>query len=219
MKLRIVNTSVVVRGQDYNPSILNPDFLKSEKIVDEDWELSEQPLSTPVVSLVKFANGIVFVTEIGKVQVQDNKPPEDLYTSEVPALTRRYIGKLKYIRHTAVGINVTGFVDHSAAGNFLIEKFLQPGNWRHENLEGVNLKLVYSLPEASLNITLDRGTVTFADEEINRNGILLNANYHIDTTGDSLESTLREVDTAISRASEYYEHFFDIMKTIFDLED
>ena len=52
-----VAVSVVVTAEFHNPSILNPDFLASRKIVPENWEVKET-MTSPVLSFTAYENGI-----------------------------------------------------------------------------------------------------------------------------------------------------------------
>jgi hypothetical protein len=62
---------------------------------------------------VKYNNGIVFSIEANKFEVTDNNLSDDANTSQIPALARKYIESLKYVRYNAVGINFIGFIEHT----------------------------------------------------------------------------------------------------------
>ena len=59
---RLHAVTVVITAASHNPSMLNPDFLKTQRIVPSGWEVSES-VSTPPVSMIMFANGIQWVMD------------------------------------------------------------------------------------------------------------------------------------------------------------
>ena len=50
----LVELSVVLVATSNNPAIINPDFLKHNGILEEDRELKEDPVATPMVSQVAY---------------------------------------------------------------------------------------------------------------------------------------------------------------------
>jgi len=109
MKLRVFDTSIVVLAEGHNPTILHPAFLTSQDIVPQDWQLAEDPVCTPAASLVKYDNGIQFSVQSNRLQVFQAEPPENVGSSEIPALADRYIKTLPHVRYKAVGVNMRGF--------------------------------------------------------------------------------------------------------------
>ena len=62
------SVSVVVTAGFHNPSILNPDFLKSRGIVPMDWE-PKRTITTPQFSTIQFHNGIKWTVDQSKLTV------------------------------------------------------------------------------------------------------------------------------------------------------
>ena len=56
----LIELSIVLaaKADSNNPAILNPDFLRYNRIVDEDHEVQGSPITTPVFSQVAFKNGV-----------------------------------------------------------------------------------------------------------------------------------------------------------------
>ncbi|MBI3950040.1 MAG: hypothetical protein HY314_06260 [Acidobacteria bacterium] len=218
MKLEIVNTSVVVLAQQYNPTVLHPAFLTSEEIVPADWQVAEAPLCTILGSVVKYVNGLVFITESNKFQLIDNKPPDDLGASQVPPLAAKYIRRLPHTHYTAVGVNMLGFVACSNPEAILIERFLKAGVWNEDPLkpQALGLRFVYQVPQAVLHLSCNAGTFGRDQESDQKAGILLDANYHTDI---SAAASLEEAEKAIALFSQRYAHFTEVTKIIFELEN
>ena len=54
----LIELSVVLVADSNNPSILNPDFLHYNKIVDKGHGVLDSPISTPGFSQVAYENGV-----------------------------------------------------------------------------------------------------------------------------------------------------------------
>ena len=65
--LVIRELSVVIAGRHHNPSILNPDFLKLNQIVPQDWQLLQSPFCSDMISQVVFNNGVAVVSQQDKI--------------------------------------------------------------------------------------------------------------------------------------------------------
>jgi hypothetical protein len=182
MTIELVQASIVVTANLHNPSILHPSFLKSEGIVPPDWELAEQPpISTSAVSAVQFRNGIAFTVEPMKLQILDQRPPEDARGAVLPDLALRYVEALPKVRYTAVGINFTGFLEHAEPAKYLVDRFLRAGPWNAEPqpLRGIELKFVYESAERRLQLSVAPGGIQATQENARpRQGVVISGNHH-----------------------------------------
>lgn len=217
MNLEILNTSVVVLAKQHNPTILHPSFLVSEEIVPSDWEVDEPPVSTPVFAIVKYKNGIVFNVDENKFQVTDNQIKDDFRKSQVSDLACKYAQKLPHVNYKAVGINFKGFVECAKPETIIIDRFLKPGvaNFNSNRPKAFGLRIVYELADARLRLSCDSGRVKRAENEKERNGILIDANYHMDLPGNDVREEIKE---AILLFSEYCDNFVNVTGNVFNLE-
>ena len=216
MRLEVVSVNVVVTASSHNPSILHPAFLTSQGIVDTDWRLSEPPVCTPVLSLVKYENGIVFTAESEKLQVLDNEPGDDPASSLVPTLANQYVTKLPHVRYTGVGVNVKGFVEVAEARRLLVDRFLRPGPWNEPSLsvKALGVRLVYDIEGGRRRLSLDAGGLSRGGGP-NREGIVIDANYHSKATPPDLVTAVRE---ALDRFPRHCEDFGTTTRTVLCLE-
>lgn len=217
MKLEILNTSVVVLAKRHNPTILHPSFLASEGIVPSDWEVSEQPVSTPVFAMVKYKNGIVFNVEQNKFRISKDELKDDVGESQLPALACKYVQKLPHVKYQALGINFTGFIECTESEKVVMDRFLKPGiadfNGAHPQASG--FRFVYRLNDVRLRLSFDSGKVKRADDENERSGILIDANYHMDLPGRNIH---QEIEKSTSLYSVHYNHFTKVTRSILALE-
>ena len=218
MKLEILNTSVVVSAKQHNPTILHPSFLSSQGIVPSDWEVAEPPVSTPVFGMVKYKNGIVFNVMENRFQVTKEELKNDVGECQVPALACKYVQKLPHVKYEAVGINFKGFIECADPETLVMDRFLKPGiadfNGAHPKASG--FRFVYQLDDVRLRLSFDPGKVKRAEGENERNGILIDANYHMDLAGHNIH---QEIEKATSLYSVHYNHFIKAIRSILALED
>lgn len=195
MKLSLLNSSVVVLANAHNPTILHPVFLVTQGIVPKEWNLAEPPVCTPAISVVKFANEIVFTAESSKLVILDNAPKLE---TPIPDLCRKYMELLPHVRYTAVGINFAGFVECPDPQRWLVERFVKEGAGNDKQLQpvAVGIKFVYSLERGVLNFSCDPGSVNNTGENVDRPCVLINANYHLPIRSEkATEETLAALST------------------------
>lgn len=218
MNFRVINNSIVVLGQEFNPALLNADFLRSTKIAKKDWDLADPPISTPVFSIVRYANGLSFSMELNKLQILDTNPPDEAESSLLPELVDKYIKKLPYVRFTAVGVNLDGIIPTSDADAILLRKFIGQGAWL-ANLQGIALGFTYLHGDAILRVNLEKGGALLVKDNKSIEGIVVKGNYHINIPGDvPLSVSKNKLMSVVSDFVSYRKHFNDTLVTLFGEE-
>jgi hypothetical protein len=220
MKLEVVNTSVVLVGQEYPGALLTPEFLKNAKIAKRNWELIEPPVITPIASVVKYSNGLVFIGEPNRIQILSGNPKE-IDIASLADIVTKVVQKLAYVRHTAAGVNITGFIEHSQATQFLLDRFVKQGFWTDEQTpKEVKLALTYPADEVMLTLNYASGAAKLAPEQQKKDGIVVTANYHMEISISlTLEASVRVAKAAISRIEERHQHFQDFVTKSLEMED
>lgn len=180
MALIATDTGVVVLAAEHNPTILHPSFLASRGIVDPEWEVVDQPITTPALSQVRYRNGIAFLVERSKLQLLDVGDYDVLGESPILDLAARYVEALPHVPYTAVGINFTLLLEGGDPAGVIVDRFLKPGPWTSEfpGLTAMTPRLTYDRGDCTLNLDVKSGTVTLFETKEEREGIVLHANYH-----------------------------------------
>ena len=219
MRLVNLNASVVVLAKHHNPTILHPSFLASAKIVPDDWETSEPPVSTPVFALVKYKNGIVFNVEESKFQVTDNQLPDKVSNTKINELAFKYVEKLPHVNYTAVGVNFQGFIESDDAEKILKKRFLSTdsNHFKQYEPDSIGLRFNYHLNGVRLNLSFDSGSVKKIDDRDGLGkGIIVNANYHSDLVG---KNGTEEIKAVLFRLPERHQHYTGLVKALVGVED
>jgi len=184
MNIHPVEFSIVVVGQDCNPTILNPDFLRCRKIVPQawGWELDPPAITTPPFATVRYKSGVTIVVEPNRFVVTDQGSVEKVGASKIPTIAKAYIRALPHVRYTAVGTNFRSLIEMEDANGYLKSHFLKPGvgDQGQLSLESLSLTLGYAHDDARLGLSLESATVVKAtgDQSTELRGLLVAANYH-----------------------------------------
>jgi hypothetical protein len=209
--------SIVVVGQDCNPTLLNPDFLKYRGIVPEEWgwEIAGAPITTPPFAVVAYDSGITIKVETNRFQVSDQSSGDDVGQSKAIEIAVNYIQVLPHVRYTGVGINFRSLVEMEKPDDYLVEYFLKTGPLSREQnpLLGVSLKFVYPHDDARLSLSLAGGVVIHqqGDTTEKRQGVLASGNYHRDCQSYPADALVIQ---HINRAASDAEHFSTILTSL-----
>jgi hypothetical protein len=210
LNVQVANTSVVIIAEAHNPTILHPSFLRAEGIVPTDWQLAaEPPISTPAISVIRFANQISFVVDPNKFQVIETNSADG---SLIADLANRYVKKLPHVHYSAVGININAYAECPNPEDWMLKRFIKESAWTNAKLglKTAAVRLTYQAPNAQLNLNVDVGT-TQSTETAEHPCIVVNANYHTPIEGqESDEKTVQ----AVSLYNERITHFRNLMSTV-----
>jgi hypothetical protein len=189
--LTITEFTIVIVAQNHNPSILNPDFLKYNKIVPMDWEIAEPPICVEPMSQVSFKGGLKINAQFDKVIFKENIEENKLEEIKVPAIAKKYITVLPHVDYKAVGINLRGhiiFDSEDSVAKYILETYISEGPWREIGTAPVrtSIKFLYSFDEVRCNLTIDIGEL----KKVNMPVLLFSANSHHDITGSNKQERL-----------------------------
>ncbi|MDE0333389.1 MAG: hypothetical protein OXI64_00400 [Defluviicoccus sp.] len=180
--IELVEVSVVLVANQNDPSILNPDFLRYNGIVDEALKLAQPPMSTPMISQVIFEGDIAVSAEPHRFVFKQKGDPLSEDACVVPEFAERFVQTVSHIPYTAIGINAKSFRppnDDSPYG--VADTLLDGGKWMsfRDVRPDIHLRAVYGYE--GRRITLDVGGVgVVRDDGASGHGLLFEANIHRD---------------------------------------
>ena len=218
MNKKLLQFSIVVLATDHNPTILNPDFLRLQKIVpaDWEWELASPPITTPPFATVQYESGVSISVESNKLQVADNKVTEPT-ASKIVAMVKRYVEVMPHVRYTAVGINFRSVIELDDADAYLKDQFLKKGPWDNEEnpMKSVGLRFVYDVASGRLVLSVDSGLVkeVAGDQAQQKLVIFAHANFHCDLDTTEL-STGEQVPNYLDEAKSDWGRFSKLLSDI-----
>lgn len=212
MTNKLIQHSVVVAANTNNPTILNPDFLRTEKIIPEGWELKSPPITTLPYSRINYSNRVSIVSEPEKFQVVDagNRDP---LQSEIVEIVRNYLTKVPHVPYSSVGVNFQGIIAVSEE-TFLMDQFLKDGPWNAGNqLKNIGLRFAYPLENGQVTISLDK--LISAEEE---HVVLANANFHRAISSESKKKSPTQIKDHLKKVNKYWSTFNAYLKDLFSNE-
>ena len=176
--------SIVVAANDYNPTILNPDFLAKNKIVPEawNWKLSGLPLTTPPFATVSYDSHVSVTVDSKKLSIVDGSAVPS--KSNIVEIAEKYVETLPHVNYSAVGFNFSSFIKDNESKALLERLFFKKGVGIVPNSEPQDLgaSFVYSLENGhvALNFSSARQAQP-ADNQLVP-GVAVSANVHRDCT-------------------------------------
>lgn len=150
MGAALVELAVVLVANSNDPSVLNPDFLIHNGIVDGGAEISSPAVSTPVFSQVRFKDGVVVTADPERIVFSSSNPLDD--APAAPRIARRYLQRMSHALYRAVGINPKFVVRPTDPG---VEAALRDrGEWMSFNgvAPKIFLKFVYSCGDRTISL-------------------------------------------------------------------
>ena len=155
--IRLHSVSVVVTAEYHNPSILNPDFLKSREIVPAEWSVAET-LTTPQMSVVKYKNGVAWTVDQLRLTVTEECGPAfgDHYKSH--DLVTAYLERLPYVPYRGLGLNCQVSILRNDPQRWLVKRFA--ADWLRDDprVRGMRPAFALKAEDAVCNIAFADGT-------------------------------------------------------------
>ncbi len=217
MDIKLVQFSIVVVANDHNPSLINPDFLEGEGIINEKWGLKRagDAITTPPFATVPYEGGITVTVESNKLQVVD-QGCEVPAQSHLPDIIKGYIEVLPHVPYLAIGVNFNGAIDMPDPGTFLKKHFFKEGKWDTDEtpLESVGLRFVYSRNEGRVVLTIDP---VHKAENKNDEAILANANFHRDC--DKEKPAKDQINSFIENIEADWKYYLGLVSNVLDEDD
>ena len=215
---QLATFSVVVVGSNHNPTLLNPDFLRINKIVPIDQEVTKT-ITTPPVAIVEYKSGLSITVEMEKLQVlQAVLGKLESSISIVPDVAMSYIRTLPHVPYTAVGINWIGHVLVKNPETWVRDRFITDGPWKGKELAlaGAGVRLIYPLNGGvRCNLSLEPGQSKVKEDAGPEPVLIVNANYHHDIPKDL---DIEGICAIIAKWQEREKHFKKLITTVLDAE-
>ena len=209
--IELVEFSVVLVATANNPSILDPDFLQYNEIVDPNWQVQESPVSNPAFAQVSFEGGLTVTADLNRV-IFEQKAGGTLVASEV---AKRYLQQVPHVPYSAIGINPKFFL-HSTG-----EHLSLMGSGAHD--QGTRMSFKDAVPTVQLKLTYGYETRTiFLDvvqiEQTTDNprlsGMLFQANVHRAVDGPNAQTRNKLIRSILDRWEDDLEDISQLSKVL-----
>ena len=199
LDIAVINLSVVLIADNIDPSMINPDFLRHNGIVDSRLQTGQPLISTPVFSQVILERGLSVVAQPDRFEFaqQGQALTED---AERPDIARRFLEKIPYPPYKAIGINLTGtrLLDRGAA-NGVADALIEGGRWMaFGNVSpAVSLKAAYHCEGRQITLDVHDAKRRVSDGSESP-GLVFAANFHRDISEMNRERRIAKLMSVLS---------------------
>ena len=214
-KFETTEISVVVVANSNNPTILNPDFLRINDIVPENWELAKPPICVEPLAEVAYKNNVRITAQLDRVMFRENFMAGQVNTSNIKNLSSQYIKTIPHVNYKAVGINFAGHIGIDNSYGFSPESVIKQGDWLKfgDSEVETGLTFKYSIDDSTCSLSIDRNLVKQDDKEFPI--ILFRANFHRNIATNDQKEKLETINNYIQKVDGDYSAFLALVENIF----
>ena len=209
----LVEVSVVLVANQNDPSILNPDFLRYNGIVDETLKLAQPPMSTPMFSQVTFEGDIAVRAEPNRFVFEQKGQPLSENACVAPELAGRFVQTVSHVPYSAVGINAKSFRPPNDQSRYSVaDTLLDGGKWMsfRDLQPDVHLKAVYDYE--GRKIAFDVGRVSASGNDgVAVHALLFQANIHRDIVERNQEQRIERASAILGAWRDDISDFNDLV--------
>ncbi|MEA5594728.1 hypothetical protein [Rivularia sp. UHCC 0363] len=210
-KVQIQEIAITIAAKNFNPTILNPDFLRYGDLIPEDWELARSPVYTKTAVQLIFKNGVGIIAQPNRMVFVEALNTKNLDEIEIPLITRKCIEKLPKLDYQAVGINPRGYVTYDSndeAYSYFHQTLLNSGEWQNVGNAKMNasLQLAYSLERGQFNLTVNQGMLNLPEDK-SIPIVLFSGNFNYDISGNLQSERLQDLNQLVENWQSNLETF------------
>ncbi|VXD17107.1 hypothetical protein PL8927_550205 [Planktothrix serta PCC 8927] len=218
-KLQITHLAFVILARNHNPSLLNPDFLRINKIVNTDWAVTSPTFTTDIISQVVYKNGVTIIIQSDKIsfeQLIEGEYSENKVLLQDIAL--RYLEVFPHINYEALEINPKGHIEFQSQeelDHYISDYLLRPGDWKNflNKKPSLSATFIYSFEDSQINISIDPVLICDDKKATEKNlGILFAGNIYREFNLDhSSEDKLKPLNERVSLWSDDVNRYISLV--------
>jgi hypothetical protein len=173
--------SMVLVAENANSTILNPGFLKYNRIVPDEWELAMPPICTPPVSQVIYKNGVNIVAQPDKISFGEFIDTEKIY--KIPEISSKFVDVVPIINYQAIGINFNAYIlagEKEQEQDIILNKLIAAGKWKNFRGKSPNtlVQFVYQFEDSVFTIAIQEALMNNFPNNEQTPIIAFVANFH-----------------------------------------
>ena len=209
----LIEFSIVLVATSNNPSILNPDFLFHNDIVDVSHKVRDPRISTPAFSQVTFEDGLTVKADPDRVVFEQRGSKLTTEAIVCPEIARRYLEEVPHVPYRAVGINPKGHRrSASQAGHRVADALIDHGAWMSfkDLTPEIQLKAVYRYSDRTISMDI-------AEAERRGQGpkpipgMLFQANIHREIQATDATKRIQAISSIFSSWTDDLEDFLSLV--------
>ncbi len=211
--------AIVVVASNHNPTILNPDFLKYNSIVQADWDLSRSPICIEPMAEVAFNSGVKITAQIDKVIFHENVKDGNITNLNIPDIAVKYTTTLPHVEYKAIGINFRGHIilgENLSPQEYMINSLIVKGPWSDYGISPVQSKITFSfsLEDSMSNLTMEQKSIKIAND-VQIPVLFFGSNFHHELEGQNREERLGSLIKIINNWEIDCDKFHELVNSVF----
>lgn len=155
-RLNLIDFTIVLKINKFNPTALNLDFLRYSNIISEDWELAKPPIYGKQTVQLQFKNGVSILGQPQRLVFLEKVGNRVIANLLVPEVAYQCIEALPNLDYQGLGLKPRGYVEHGSDKQIL-QRLLVRGDWQTlgNNPMQPSLRLIYFLEDGKLNVEIN----------------------------------------------------------------
>lgn len=186
-QLQLQELSISLAVKKFQPSALNPDFLKYSNIIPNDWELARPPVYEKQLVQIVFKNGVGIMARPRRIVFAENIETKPLSDASIAEVARRCIDTLPNLEYQSVEITPRAYASQPATGKF-ISSLLVAGEWQSfgtDTMQQAALQLNYPYENGQFNLSINDGALKTPDSEDTSPVVVFSGSFSFPLQGDS----------------------------------
>ena len=198
--VKIIEFSVVLVVNPNDPSILNPDFLRYNGIVDESRQVQGDIIVTPAFSQVTFEGGLTVKAVPDRVIFEQTGEALTLEDIVCPKMAKQYVEKVPHVPYRAVGINPKGIRSlHDKSPEKVLWALSDKGSWTSfkDMMPEIQLKAIYRYNDRAIILDIIEAKKRGKDGSESPK-LLFQANVHCDVPQTNQQARIESLASTLA---------------------
>ena len=194
--LSVDQVGVVLAARVHNPSIINPDFLKANRIVPADWVV-KQTITSPGFAQTSFENGVGLIVDENRCVIKEHIAGDFRNTYFAHSIAAAYIKTLPHVPYRQIGLNWLLNLPKRNPKPWLSKRFLKPGNWlkSHPAIAGAAIRFETEFNGSTCFLEISSGESRGQNQE-KTSTVIINANFHYEGPFEGAERILEIISAS-----------------------
>lgn len=216
-KLGFEELAIALVANQFNPTILNLEFLKISGVIPRDWQLQNQPIITANTAQIVFQNGINIVCQNRTIIFTEIINSQDINSLKVAELAHILINRLPHSDYQGLAIKpkiLAALPNHT--NRYIVEKILTPGAWCNIGIAPLQatINFLYQLENSQLLLNLTEAQIQ-QPEKPSIPAVLFSGSFNYDLAKYNESDRTQQISQQLQNWSSDLATFRDIVNNKF----
>lgn len=197
LQLQELNFSLFTKS--FNPKIFNVDTLYHGGIIQSDWQLAAEPISSDLGVKLVFTNKVRIVAQPNRLTFAETIGNKNLEDILLPFITQRSLQTFSNIEYQAVSLNPSAYArfnSNSQVLQYLSQGLLAADSWRtfqDQAISAVGIKLAYPNKSGNFYLDINQANIQISGATVPAIWFAGNFNYQLEENTDRNNYNLQNI--------------------------